>query len=230
MVRFRLHEPAVALTDLLIGVEAGVFALILARAGSADATRTQPAVAIRRWFVVLFGATSVAALAGAALHGFFPDRGAVGRLRLWRISLGSIGISALSAWGLAAVLALPTHAANRLQGAAAAAHAAYLVALTRANPPYMVAIAVYLPGAAALGLALLTRVWHPALRQPAATGLAGLGLTFGAAVVQLRRMALHPRLFDHNATYHAIQAIAMACFYVAARGFIRASRQPGGRR
>lgn len=225
MVRFRLHEPAVALTDLLIGVEAGVLALVLARADLRHATRTQPAAAMRRWFVVFFGATSVAALAGAALHGFFPERDAVGRQRLWRISLGSIGIGGLSAWGLAAVLALPTDAANRLQRAVAAVHAAYLVGLTRMNPPYMVAIGLYLPGAAALGLALVTRLPHPALRQPAAIGLAGLVLTFGAAIVQLRRIALHPRLFDHNATYHTIQAIAIGCFYIAARGFIGPSRR-----
>jgi len=238
-VRFRLHEPAVALTDLLIGVEAGIFALILTRAGHGDATRRQTAIGIRRWFVVFFGATSVAALAGAALHGFFPDRGTVGRLRLWRVSLGSIGIGGLSAWGLGAVLALPTHAANRVQRAAIAAHGAYLVGLSRTNPPFMVAIAVYLPGAAALGLALVSRVGHPARRQPAAIGLAGLGLTFGAAVVQLRRIAIHPRIFDHNATYHAIQAVAIGCFYLAARGFIRPPRrsrvvqsgyQAGGRR
>jgi hypothetical protein len=215
----------VTLTDLLIGVEAGVFALVLARAGVADAGRTRPAVAVRRWFVVLFAATSIAAVAGAALHGLFPDRGAIGRLRLWRISLGSIGISGLAGWGIAAVIGLPTAATNRLLAAAAAAHATYLIGLSRTNPPYMVAIAVYLPGAAALGLALVTRVLRGAQRTPAAIGLAGLGLTFGAALVQLRRMALHPRLFDHNATYHAIQAVAIGCFYIAARGFIRPSRR-----
>jgi hypothetical protein len=224
-VRFRLHEPAVALTDLLIGVEAAVFALAVARAGAADARRTRPAVAVRRWFVVLFAATSVAALAGGALHGLFPDRDAIGRLRLWRLSLGSIGISGLAGWGIAAATALPSAAANRLLAAVAAAHAAYLIGLTRSNPPYKIAIAVYLPGAAALGLALLTRMRGPALRTPAAIGLAGLGLTFGAAVVQLRRIAIHPWIFDHNATYHAIQAVAIGCFYVAARGFIRPSRR-----
>jgi len=224
MARFRVHEPAVALTDLLIGVESGFFAVLLARAGGADAGRPRAAVAIRRWFVVLFAATSLAAIAGGALHGLFPDRDARGRLRLWRVSLGSIGISGLAGWGIAAVIALPTAAAQRLLAALAAAHAAYLVGLARTNPPYLVAIAVYLPGAAALALALLTRLRHPAMRAPAVVGLTGLGLTFGAAVVQIRRIAIHPRLFDHNATYHAIQAVAIGGFYAAARGFIRPRR------
>lgn len=224
MARIRLHEPAVAITDLLIGLEAGIFALAIARAGEGDTTRTQLVVTVRRWFVVFFAATSVAAMAGAMLHGFFPGRGAVGRVRLWRVSLGAIGIGGLSAWSLAVALALPAAAADRVQRKLAAAHAAYLVGLAHTNPPYMVAIAVYLPGAAALGLALVSRLRHPALRRPAAIGLAGLGLTFGAALVQLRRIAIHPRLFDHNATYHTIQAIAIGCFYVAARAFIGTSR------
>ena len=88
------------------------------------------------------------------------------------------------------------------------------------------AIATYLPGALALGAGLASRLRDPVTRGAAAIALAGLGLTFGAAAVQVRRIALHPRLFDHNATYHAIQAIAVACFYAAARRFI----QVGGRR
>ena len=215
-----IHEPAVALTDLAIGVEAGAFALALLRAGAADATRAPQAVASRRWFVVFFGATSVAAVAGAALHAFFPDRAAPARVRLWRVSLGSIGVAGLSAWCLGAVLALPRAAAGRVQRAMTTVHAVYLVALARTNPPYSVAIATYLPGALALGAGLLRRLGDPVTRGMTTLALAGLGLTFGAAAVQVRRIAVHPRLFDHNATYHTIQGIALACFFAAARGFI----------
>jgi uncharacterized membrane protein HdeD (DUF308 family) len=98
-------------------------------------------------------------------------------------------------------------------------YAAYLVGLSRANPPYAVAIATYLPGAVALGAGLVRRSRDPLTRGAATIALAGLGLTFGAAAVQVRRIAVHPRLFDHNATYHTIQAIALACFFAAARRF-----------
>jgi len=217
--RIGIHEPAVALTDLAVGLEAGAFALALVRAGAADATRSPRAVASRRWFVVFFGATSVAALTGAALHALFPDREAPARLRLWRVSLGSIGVAGLSAWCLGAVLTLPRAAASRVQRAMTGVYAAYLVGLSRANPPYAVAIATYLPGAVALGAGLVRRSRDPLTRGAATIALAGLGLTFGAAAVQVRRIAVHPRLFDHNATYHTIQAIALACFFAAARRF-----------
>lgn len=220
-MRIRLHEPAVALTDLAIGLEAGAFAIALARAASADKTRTARAIGARRWFVVFFGATSVAAIVGAALHGLFADRASAARLRLWRLSLGSIGVAGLSAWCLAAILALPHAAGVRVRRLAGVAHAAYLVGLSRTNPPYAIAIGTYLPGAIALGAGLVTLLRRPGQRVAAAIALAGLGLTFGAAVAQLKRIAFHPRLFDHNATYHTIQALAIACFYAAARRFIR---------
>ncbi len=221
-MRIRLYEPAVALTDLAIGAEAGAFAIALLRAGSKDGLRTRRTVACRRWFVVFFAATSVAAIAGAALHGLLPDDDTPARRRLWRVSLGSIGVAGLSAWCLGAVIALPRGAALRVRRLAGAAHAVYLVGLARTNPPYAVAIATYLPGALALGAGLVSRLRDSTTRTAAAIALAGLGLTFGAAAVQLGRIAVHPRLFDHNATYHTVQAMAVACFYAAARRFIRA--------
>ena len=111
-MRIRLHEPAVALTDLAIGVEAGAFAIAVARTGQKAGLAAPAGDAIRRWFVVFFGATSVAAIAGAALHGLLPAGDAPVRRRLWRVSLGSIGVAGLSAWCLGALVALPREAAE----------------------------------------------------------------------------------------------------------------------
>ena len=223
----RIHEPAVALTDLAIGVEAG--ALRAAHGPRAARRRRTVAAGGRRR-----GAGSSSSSARRVRRPWpVPRCTACSRTAsiprasgLWRVSLGSIGVAGLSAWCLGAVLALPRAAATRVERTMIAVHAAYLLALSRTNPPYKVAIATYLPGALALGAALVRRLADPVVRAPAAIALAGLGLTFGAAAVQVRRLALHPRLFDHNATYHAIQAVAIACFYAAARGFT----QPTGRR
>ena len=221
----RSPEPAVALTDLVIGVEAAAFAVHVAvarrrRRGPRPAGSVAEST---RWFTVFFASTSVAALAGAALHGLVPAAAArSGRRRLWRVSLGSIGVAALSAWCLGAAIALPERIARRARRTAILAHAAYLVALVRTNPPYSVAIATYLPGSLALGLALVSRIGDGTVRGPAVSALAGLGLTLVAAAAQLRRLAVHPRLFDHNATYHTIQAVALVCFLRAARGFAAA--------
>jgi MFS family permease len=224
--RIKVYEPAVALTDLAVGLEAGAFALALARSGAREVARSEEALQRRRWFVVFFAATSVAAIVGAALHGLLPPRDSPARRRLWRVSLGSIGIAGLSAWCLGAVLALPRSTATRVQRTMIAVHAVYLLALTRTNPPFTVAIATYMPGALALGAGLISRLRDPITGGAAVIALAGLGLTFGAAAVQVRKIAIHPRLFDHNATYHTIQAIAIACFYGAARRFGRGEDRP----
>ena len=230
-MRVRLHEPAVALTDLAIGLEAWSFALALARPHTGDALPTPHQAAMRRWFVVFFAATGLAAIVGAFLHGLLPPdaREAPARRRAWRLSLGAIGVAGLSAWCLAALLALPRAGARRVTRLATGAHFAYLAILARTNPPYAVAIATYLPGAAALGAALLRRMGDPMSRRPAWLALSGLGLTFVAAGIQVRHIAVHPRLFDHNATYHTAQAIAVACFFAAARRFIRVGQDTGRR-
>lgn len=237
-MRIRLQEPAVALTDLAVGLEAAAFAVAVARPGGRTSRPTARARELARWFTISFASTAVAALAGAALHGLFPPGPSPARRVLWRISLGAIGIAGLSAWCLGAAIALPERIAARVRCVAVVAHVAYLLALVRSNPPYSVAVATYLPGAFALGLALVSRLADRTVRGPVVAALTGLGLTFAAAVAQVRRIALHPRLFDHNATYHTIQAIALACFFRAGRGFAAGPQppvggpmhQPGGRR
>ena len=211
-----------ALTDLAVGVEATAFALILlgrsARYAGDDRRRER-----HRWLVVSFAATGVAAITGAAIHGLYADRADPRRRRLWRLSMGAIDMGGLSAWRIGAALALSDGRRRVVDRVATFAHGAYLAILTRADPPFSVAIATYLSGALFLSASLLTRLGRRTERRASAIALVGLGLTFGGAIVQLRGIAVHPRLFDRNATYHAIQAIAVACFFAAADGLIRGS-------
>lgn len=170
--------------------------------------------------VLSFAATAVAAITGAALHGLFADDADPRRRALWRISLGAISVGGLSAWRIGVAATFTGTKARLVAAVATIPHALYLAFLTRLDPPYAVAIATYLPGAAMLSIGLVVRLRVSGARRSSAVGLLGLGLTFGAAVAQVRRIALHPRWFDHNATYHAIQAAAIACFYAASRGLV----------
>jgi 4-amino-4-deoxy-L-arabinose transferase-like glycosyltransferase len=56
-------EPDVALTDYLLAAEAALFVWLLWRPRVATAVR---------WPFAVFASTSVAALAGGTVHGFFP--------------------------------------------------------------------------------------------------------------------------------------------------------------
>lgn len=209
------------LTDLFVGLEAMAFAIVLARRRPNGPAMGARAMERHRWLVASFAATGSAALLGAAIHGLLPVKDDPTRRRMWRLSLGFIGVGGLAAWRIGAATALAGRWRHRVTGAATVAHGAYLVTLTRTDPPFAVAIAAYLPGAMFLSAALASRLRRPAERRPAALALVGMGLTLGGALAQVGRIAIHPRLFDHNATYHAIQAAAVACFFLAAGGLVR---------
>ncbi len=213
MSAFRIAEPAVSLTDLAIAVETAIFArtLALRRAGP---------TALRRWFAIFFAGTSLASLAGAAYHAL-PSPGGKMRERLWRVSLGGVITSSLSAWQIGALLAGSDEAPRGSLSAVTAAHVTALAALTRTCPPYRMMIVGYLPAVASLASGFAGRLNRPGDRVPAALGLAGLGLTVIAAWVQVRRVSLHPRHFDHNAVYHVVQAAAFAVLNRSAHRFLR---------
>jgi hypothetical protein len=55
-------------------------------------------------------------------------------------------------------------------------------------------------------------------------------VSIAAAVLQQRRVAIHPVYLDHNALYHVLQGIGLVLLYL---GFMRAggsSQEPRGRR
>jgi len=49
----------------------------------------------------------------------------------------------------------------------------------------------------------------------------GLLLTFAAAVVQQIRLGLHPTYFNHNATYHLMQAVGIWFIFVGVKHLVR---------
>lgn len=219
-------EPAVALTDLALGIEAGVFAALLAR------DRRRSGRGLRSPMTTFFAATAVASLAGAALHGRSTQRTDPARRALWRTSLTAIGIAGWSSWWLGARLALGARAAIVVSRLAGLAHVPYAAIVLGSDAPFRVAIAAYVPGALFLSGALLGRLRSGRRRGPAGLALAAITVTFAAAGVQLGGVGLSRR-FDHNALYHTLQAIGVAMFYGAARGLLagesedRRGRQSG---
>jgi hypothetical protein len=200
---WQLAEPAVALTDLGLAVEAGILAGRIAGRRPCDE-------ALRALFVALFGSMAIGAAAGAVVHGPLPDPRLAAHRAVWRVALGSVAMSAFSLWGIAARLALPAPAAGRLTSLAALQLVGNLVYLARTHAAYRVAITWYLPAAGFLAGALAKRLRDARDRSAAAHGLAAVALSGIAAVAQQKRIGIHPRYFDHNAVYHVIEAISIA--------------------
>jgi len=207
-----MTEPDVTLTDYVLCAECVAFAWLIAR-------RPANLMALRRWAVLFFVFTALAALFGGTVHGFYAaESGSTGRV-LWKISMLAIGATALAGWAIGAYLLFGHHWRHFLVTVAATLTAAYAAVIVFVTDAFWVAVAGYLPAAAFL----LAGFLRAAVRERASwarLGACGLALSFAAAAIQQLRIALHPVYFNHNALYHLVQAVALALLFIAFRGLL----------
>ena len=206
-----MTEPDVVVTDYLLTLEAATFAVGLSRSPAADPNLRLP-------FVVFFAATAFAAVTGGTVHGFFSGAGSTVGVALWRTTLVALGVVALAAWAIGGRMLLPLRAADALQIAAALVAAVYTIVVVAVDDRFWIAIVHYVPPTLFMLLAFV--VAYRQGRPSTLTGLVGLVMTLAAALVQQRQIAIHPVYFNHNALYHAIQAVALFLIYWSARALI----------
>jgi hypothetical protein len=206
-----IAEPDVALTDYGLAIECALLAVFLYRTPTS-------AVPLRFYFVAFFCAVGLGALLGGTDHGFLLDKTTRVRAVVWKGTLIAIGVSALAAWQAGALLTAPAPA-HWIRAGAVLVFIGYLFAVARSNA-FLVAIVHYVP---AVMFLLGVFVWHyvRGRERHYLWGVVALLLTFAAAGVQQARIGLHPVLFNHNALYHLIQAVALLLLFLAARGIVR---------
>lgn len=206
-----MTEPDVALTDYGLAIESAAFAYLIAR--------QKPANVLRPWFLLFFASLTVSSLAGGTVHGFFLDPRSTGQIILWPATMLALGVAASSAWVIGAKIQFPDTIARLVVTLAALAFATYCLAVSLVSQAFWVAIIHYLPATAFL-LIVLARTYQRTGERPAAIGVLGLLLTFVGSGIQQARIALHPVYFNHNALYHAIQAIALFMVFRCARWLV----------
>ena len=133
-----LLEPAVSLTDLGLAIENAVFAVLLAR-------RSTLLTSARRWWILFFVSLALAALLGFVTHGFFADKSLPLHQQLWGVTLLSMGLMALAAVALAALLMFDARVASRIVWGAACLLVLYSVAVISGYHHFGIAIAAYAP-------------------------------------------------------------------------------------
>lgn len=198
-------EPATTITDFLLALECVAFAVAL--------SARRPPGFRRTGFQLLFVSVAVAALAGGAVHGYFPDETAAVPRGLWLTTLLALGVTAALMAALAARMASPGTAAVNIVvplGVALGAYAGAVILLTR---EFVVAIVAYLPAA----LFLVAVLWRDRRHAGAVAGLLGVALVLVGAAGQQAGIGLHPVHFDHNALYHVVQMVALYLLYRCAR-------------
>jgi hypothetical protein len=209
-----MHEPAVALSDFLLGAETLVLAGLLLRRRSASEARAG--------FVGLFLSSSLAALIGGIVHGFLNDGSAVYRIA-WELALLAIGAAASAAW-IAAGHVLGSPAAIRATRLAAsvtgAVYAICVLAVTRDFTLAAIASSV-------AAVFLLTAFVAASLQRRDRRLLAGVTailVIFAASALQQLRVTIGG--WDHNTVYHALLMLALPLLWFGANAVIRrGSRQ-----
>ena len=203
-----MTEPDVTLTDVGLALECGLFAVLI--------TRQCSRVALSFWFVAFFASVGAAALAGAAVHGGFAPEA---RSIVWVVTMIVLGVTALAAWRIAAALLDDATTGRWLARLATVEFFVYCGVVLTVTRSFTAAIVNYVP---ALVVLLIVFVRESGRHRTAGPrwGATALALMFVGSVVQLRRVTVHPVYFNHNALYHAIEAIALVFMFGAARRLI----------
>ena len=95
-----MTEPDVALTDYALALEAILFLALLRR-------KTCRRPDMRSYMMLFFASVSAASFCGGTYHGFFLDEPSPGSKIIWRATLISMGLTALSTWLVGAGLLVP---------------------------------------------------------------------------------------------------------------------------
>jgi hypothetical protein len=192
-----MHEPAVAVTDFILAAECAVFTVLAARRLVRGSYRT--------WVLAFFASIAVGALLGGMAHAWFFDESVTARA-VWVATMIAVGMTAMACWVLGAEVLQKRWVP--LRASAVAAFVVYVGFVLAGWRAYKFVIADYLPAAIFLLIAsLIARRWVMAV---------GLMMTFGAAAIQVARIALPP--LDHNALYHVVQAAALLLMFVGLVG------------
>lgn len=203
-----MSEVVVGLTDYLLTLECALFAALLARVGGASPE-------VRRFFVVFFVSLAVTSLTGGTYHLWFSGSSSATANVLWKTTVVALGVAAFAAWAAGACLLFARPLRGWVIAAALLEFLAYAVYAAAFDDRFLVAIANYIPAVLFLGTAFaLSYRRRPA--APVMLGLLGLIVTGVAAAVQRSGFSLHPVYFNHNATYHLVQAAGVFLIFLAA--------------
>lgn len=210
-----MSEVVVGLTDYLLTLECALFSGILMRTTGAWAE-------VRRYFAVFFLAAALTSLTGGTYHVWFSNSASVPASILWTTTVVALGGVAFAAWAIGACLLFVEPVRGRVIKAALVAFLAYSIYVAAIDDRFRVAIANYIPSV--IFLAIAFTLWYRRRREsPVLTGLFGLIVTGIAAAIQRSGWSLDQTLFNHNATYHLVQAIG---FFLIFRAAIFLARKP----
>jgi len=180
----------------------------------------------QKLWMVFFVSVSAGSLIGGTVHGFFSDNDSLGHQILWPLTMLCIGVTTSTGWVLIGMLISGENRLKYWRFFATAIFVVYAAVVLFYSQRFVVAILNYLPAMVMLLIAALYGYFRfHARRMLMIAG--GIFVSFVAAGAQQGHFAIHPQYFNHNSTFHAIQALGFWLIFAgAANGFPAREHEP----
>ena len=213
-----LTEPDVTLTNYGLAILCSGFAWNLWK----HATRSRQ---LQTLWIIFFGSIAIASLTGGTVHGFFLDEYTLGYKLLWPATLLAIGITAATAWIMTGLLFSGSSKLKPWKLFASITFILFAGVVIFYSQSFSVVILNYLPAMIALLAASVrshTRTYANSFRLVSG----GILISLIAAFIQQAGISIHPTYFNHNSTYHLIQAIGFLVLFKGSKGLLSVERPP----
>ena len=153
------------------------------------------------------------------MHGFFLDETTLGYKLLWPGTLLAIGITATTAWIIAGQLISGSRQLKKWILFSSFVFFLYAGTVIFYSQSFTVVIFNYIPAMIAL---LAISVWRYKQTRHKAFLLVtyGILISFAAAFIQQLGISIHPTYFNHNSTYHLLQAFGLWIIFRGAKGLL----------
>lgn len=175
-------------------------------------------------WTLFFGSIAVASLTGGTVHGFFLDQSTFGYRILWPTTLIALGVTAASAWVLAGFsISKSVDSVKKWAFFAVIVFLIYSTVVLFYSQRFTVVIVNYVPAMVALLVVNILEYTRTRL-TPFLLAIGGIMVTLVAAFIQQGGLGVHPDYFNHNSTYHLVQAIGLLLLFKGAKALTRIER------
>jgi hypothetical protein len=170
---------------------------------------------------LFFSSLAFGSLTGGTVHGFFPEPASFEHRAMWMVTVFAIGCTAASGWLLIGTFVSKSPPLKSFWAYFAAIDfLIYAAILSFYSHNFTVVILNYVPAMVALMVVSLRSYFRVRSSAPLWV-TAGLAVSFLAAYVQQAKIAFSQTYFDHNSTFHAIQAVGLYFVFLGAKGLIK---------
>ena len=178
----------------------------------------------RALWTLFFGSIAVASLTGGTVHGFFLDQSTFGYRILWPTTLIAIGVTAATVWVLIGFsISKSVDSVKNWAFFAVIMFLIYSTVVLFYSQRFTVVILNYVPAMVAL-LVVNIREYVRTSSTPYLLVIGGILVILVAACIQQAGLGIHPNYFNHNSTYHLVQALGLLLLFKGAKGLPRLER------